>query len=672
MRFKTKLFLLTIGLFFALTQVSLAEEAREEVRPKRAFDLGQVVVTATKTERSIGTVASSVTLITREEIEESNAKNVFDLLRKTPGVCVEDSYGIGIQGRVSLRGFDPFGSKYVAVLVDGVPINEGDDGDVSWSGAVPSLKNIERIEVVKGPTSALYGGNSMGGVINIITKSGPTKPEIEISSSYGSYEALVEQVSAGGTVGKLNYQLGFTYKEGQGYRRHNDYDQNNFSTKLSYVFNSQSDLTVNFHASDVFYKLAGGLTQTQYEADRKQANSDEKYSYTDMQVYRGDITYRTEINDYSSLKTTLYGFYKEYDDFMYFGGTKEYVSDIETIGGELQYNLERKLFGKPNSLLLGVSLETDDVDYQKYKATGGIRGALQEDNNTEVLTYAVFAQDELTILEPLTISLGGRYDRTEYDFADYYTPAESGEKSFDKFSPKLGLVYKLIDKISLFANISQAFKAPTAGKLFSGSYANPNLDSEIATNYELGIKTQPWDFLSFQLSGYWMDVDDEIITVALGGGQFEYQNTGQTCHKGIESELDLELLAGLTTYLSAEYQNAKFTDYTYSGTSYEGNRLPHAPKWRTSWGLRYEHPIGLTYNLELNFVDKAYADRANQYKIPSYAVWNLRLDYEKGWGSLYLAVKNIFNEDYYENRTSSGAIYPSPPTTFMAGASLKF
>ncbi|MCK4423230.1 MAG: TonB-dependent receptor plug domain-containing protein, partial [Candidatus Omnitrophica bacterium] len=168
MRAELKLKVLLTGiLMFILVCPGFAEQADNKKEKIDIFDLGQVVVTATRTERVIGNVASSVSLVTRQEVEESNAKNTFDLLRTIPGVCVEDSYGNGMQGRVSLRGFNPFGSKYVLVMVDGVAVNEGDDGDVSWGGSVPALEDVDRIEVVKGPASALYGGNSMGGVINI-------------------------------------------------------------------------------------------------------------------------------------------------------------------------------------------------------------------------------------------------------------------------------------------------------------------------------------------------------------------------------------------------------------------------------------------------------------------------------------------------------------------------
>lgn len=654
------------GLIFALPCLAIAEEEKEG----EVIKLEEIVVTATRTERKIKDVPATVTVITREEIEKSSARSAFDLLRTVPGVCIEDSYGIGMQGRVSLRGFNPFGSKYVLVLVDGIPVNEGDDGDVSWCGSVPPPEDIERIEVVKGPTSALYGGNAMGGVINIITKSGPLEPETKIASSFGSDAAMKGEVSTGGTIGNLSYRFGATYLEGNGWRDHSDHDKKNFFAKISVAPDEQSDLTFNLFYSDLFYELAGGLTEAEYEADPRQ--SVRPYDSIDIQAFRLSSTYQRNIDKYNEAKVSVWAFRKKYDDYMDFWGVKEYISDISTLGVEVQHNLKYNFLGKPNSLLLGVNLKGDEIDYQKFKAPKGIRGDIEDNNNTKGVSYALFIQDEFTVFDPLTITLGARYDKIEYDYTDYLDGTKSGDKSFDRVTPKFGIVYRISDVLSVFGNVGQAFKAPTCSHLFASSYANPELNPELATNYEIGLNARLLERLSFKISGYWMDVEDEIITIYLGGGKYEYENAGETRRKGVESELDLEILKGLTAFVSLNYQEAEFTDYTDKKGTYDGNKVPHAPDWRISSGIRYHHPVGLTYNLGMNWVDDQYSDKNNTYEIPSYTVWNTRLDFERDWWSLYFLVNNLFDEEYYENRTSSGKIYPSPERAFMGGVSIKF
>ena len=665
---KFVLLICLLGLIFANGGLALAEEKEEEAE---VIKLEDVVVTATRTERKIKDVPATVTVITREEIEKSSATSAFDLLRTVPGMCIEDSYGIGMQGRVSLRAFNPFGSEYVLVLVDGIPVNEGDDGDVSWGGSVPPPEDIERIEVVKGPTSALYGGNAMGGVIHIITKSGHLEPYTKIASSFGSDAAMKGEVSTGGTTKNLSYRFGATYLEGDGWRDHNDHDKKNFFAKVSVAPDEESDLTFNLFYSDLFYELAGGLTEAEYEADPRQ--SVRPYDSVDIQAFRLSSTYQRDIDKYNEVKTSVWAFRKKYDDYMDFGGVKEYISDISTLGVEVQHNLKYDLLGKPNSLLLGVNLKGDEIDYQKFNAPGGIRsGNPTDDNNTKGVSYALFIQDEFTVFAPLTITLGARYDKIEYDYTDYLDGTKSGDKSFDRVSPKFGIVYRFSDMLNMFGNVGQAFKAPSCGDLFAGSSANPDLDPELATNYEIGFNAQLLDKLSFKLSGYWMDVEDEIITISLGGGKYEYQNAGETRRKGVESELGLEILKGLTAFANLNYQEAEFTDYTDKYGTYDGNRVPHAPDWRISSGIRYDHRVGLTLNLGMNWVDDQYSDRKNTYEIPSYTVWNTRLDFERNWWSLYFLVNNLFDEEYYENRTSSGKIYPSPERAFMSGVSIKF
>ena len=661
---------LAIGLgivSFALSGVTLAEEAKEEVE---AFDLGQVVVTATRTEREIGNVPATVTVITREEIEQSNAKNAFDLLRTTPGVCIEDSYGIGMQGRVSIRGLNPFGSKYVLVLVDGVVVNEGDNSDVNWGTAIPPVQDIERIEVLKGSASALYGGSAMGGVINIITKSGPKEPETEVGVSFGGYREKISEVTTGGTSGRVNYRLSANYREGDGHRHHSDHRRKGIFAKASFAPDDQSELTFDISSAEQYYDLAGGLTEAQYKADPTQCTA--PLDSVDLRTSRSSLRYERAIDEYKRLKATLWVFEKKYEDYMtFYGSLWDYLSHLHTMGTEVQYELERSLLDRPNSLLLGVMLRDDKTEYQKYKATNKVKGKLYDDNQTRGFSWSLFVQDEFQVLEPLTLNAGVRYDSVRYDYTERITTSESGEKSFDEYSPKVGLIYRVMDKLSLFANYSEAFKSPTCSHLFSSTYANPNLEPEIAINKEVGMRAQILENLSLKISRYWMKVKDEIISVTTAT-ETSFQNAGEVRHKGIESEIEYRPLKNLTTFLNLTHQSVKFTDYTDKYGTYDGNWMPHCPEWRLSSGIRYEHPVGLICTLGVNWVDEQHANNKNTYDIPGYVVWNTRLDYEKDWWSVYLAVNNLFDEDYYEQRTSSGSIYPSPGQTFMGGMKIKF
>ena len=639
---------------FAFSHNCFAESQESSKTDK--FNLGQVVVTATKTERTVKNVSSTVTVITKDEIAKSNTRAVIDIIKQVPGVYAYDQYGAGVEGHISMRGFAPYGSQRVLIMVDGVPLNSGNDGYVQQS-KLPSIENIEKIEVVKGPTSSLYGPFAMGGVINIITKEGPEKPFAKIKVAFGRFSERKYRVETGGTTGNFSYRLGAGYRQGDGYRDNTGFIRRDIQGKFGLEIDKTSNIILDFDAQSSDVEYAGGLTEAQYKENRKQAKSP---SSGDLESHRISLTYNRKINDYNHIKGQVFTTRYDYD----YPGTYRYKADIDSWGGELQYTLTRPLKEMENSFIIGASLKRDEIDYKYYYKT-----TLRTDDNTKPLFWGIYLQDELTPIEPLTFTLGARFDKAEYDYKVFYDykGATDRSKSFDEFSPKFGVLYRLTRDISLYGNIGKAFMPPSAYRMFTSKYRNPDLTPETAWNYEIGIKTLLFERLSLQVAGYLMDVEDEI---ALGSDD-KYHNTGKTRHKGIETEANLYLVEGLSIFSNLTFQEAKFKDYTVGSTNYDGRWLPHAPKRIIAYGLRYEHPWGITYSLNANYRSKAYADNANTYTIPGRTVWDTRLDFEREFKGLNLGfhagVRNLFNKKYYDHRTSSGKIYPAHPRNYIIG-----
>ncbi len=540
--------------FFVSAQSSFAEG--EDTSKNNEFNLGQVVVTATKTERTVKNVSSTVTVITKEEIAKSNAKAVLDILKQVPGVYAYDQYGAGVEGHISMRGFAPYGSQRVLIMVDGVTLNSGNDGYVQQS-RLPALENIERIEVVKGPSSALYGPFAMGGVINIITKKGPEKISAETDIGFGRFNARKYRLEKGGTSGNLNFRIGAGYRGGDGYRDNTGFIKRDIQGKFSLDIDKTSDLIFDFDAQSSDVKYAGSLTEAQYNQDRRQAVSP---SSGDLESHRISLTYNKDINEFNRIKGQVFTTRYDYD----YPGTYHYKADIDGVGGELQYTLSHPLAGMENSFVLGTSLKRDEIDYKYYYGTTSPQ-TLRTDDNTKALYWGMYLQDELTPFKPLTITLGGRFDQADYDYNVLYDykGAVNRSRSFDEFSPKLGALYRLTEDISLYGNIGKAFMPPSAYNMFTSQYRNPDLTPEIAWNYEIGVKTLLFKRLSVQVAGYLMDVEDEIYL----GSDNIYHNTGKTRHKGIESELSLYLLKGLSVFSNLTFQEATFTDYKVGSTS---------------------------------------------------------------------------------------------------------
>ncbi|MCI0480138.1 MAG: TonB-dependent receptor plug domain-containing protein, partial [Candidatus Dadabacteria bacterium] len=234
------------ALIAILTALSPALPAHAEDKPSAspAVNLERIVVTPSRMERGLSDIASSVNIVTEEAIKSYDAKTVPDALKNIEGIYAYDPTGVGAGGTVNMRGFYGGMSTYQLVLIDGVPQNKGKDKMVNWD-MIP-IANVERIEVMKGPASSLYGDNAMSGVINIITKKPSGVPHAGASMTYGNY---VTQNYAGylsGTSDRLGYYLGVSGRLTNGFREHGDYENIQAYGKADYAINDAQNLKANF------------------------------------------------------------------------------------------------------------------------------------------------------------------------------------------------------------------------------------------------------------------------------------------------------------------------------------------------------------------------------------------------------------------------------------------
>lgn len=661
-----------MGVMIALLLAGAASAAEKVESESQKLD--DLVVTATRKEKKIKDLPGSVSVITRKEIEQSDAINVPELIGEVPGVTVNGTTGDGSTLNISLRGVNPSRTNKILVMVNGVPMNNGWTGTTYWRD-LPSPNQIERIEVIKGPVSALYGGYGIGGCINIITRRGAVEPETKVETSFGSNNERNYSVETGGNVKeKFSYQLGVNYQEGDGYRDRSAVEDYGVSAKLGWALTDRADIALDLGYSKVDNEVAGRLTKDRYEEDPEQAAS--QFGRREMDRIYSNLTFRQDVGVDDNLKVTFYYHTLDYDYVFATSPYRNSVYDTFTTGGEIQYTLNHTIGGGKNTLIFGPTIRYDNADSKTYSTSDGERtGNPTADSLSKPLFWAFYIQDEFSITDPLTLTLGARYDKAEFDHEDRITPANSGETSMDAFSPMFGLAYRLFENTTLFGNLGKGFAPPSVSKLY-GSAGNPDLKPETAVNYEVGIRTSSLDWLNLTATIYQMDVQDEIVREV-----DRNENAGETHHRGFEAELDIRLPNGFTPFLNYTYQDVKYTDYSvYNSRTrqyavYDGKRVPHISDRIAIAGIKYQHPGGLNFSLSARYDSEKYTDSDNQYVIPSYTVWDTRLGYEgafKGVGySAYLSVKNLFDKNYYYKGTNDD-VYPAAPRTFLAGVSLKF
>ncbi|MDI6703660.1 MAG: TonB-dependent receptor [bacterium] len=650
---------LMIGIILIMPQISWQEEVEEKERA--IFQLEEIVVTATKMKRRISSLPVRVSVITGDQIKDSGAKNIPDLLKSIEGIYVYDSSGVGTAGRVNMRGFWGDMSTHNLVLIDGIPVNKTEDKLVDWN-LIP-LDNIERVEIVKGPVSALYGDNAFSGVINIITKEGSGHPGIEISSSFGSFYTGKFRLSLDGTKGNINYLLNISGKSTSGYRKHCNYIGIHLISKLGIPLGKSQDvkLSLGCHLSKRgAYPWA--LEESELKEDRTQARPGTENDEGEDTMIDLGITYHKDIGNVSRIDGTLY--LRDEDTHSYFKSGKpdgkEYLKDERPLGLILRYET---LFGKLNSFVIGADLEWDDFKCKEYKAFEKKRGELQEDYSVLRRRIGGYVQDEIRFNQALSSILALRYDVASFDFTNHKDDSRS-KRDMSATSPSIGIVYNYLEHSSIYVNYSKAFRTPTLAQLFTyGSFANPELEPEKVDSYELGIRHRFGSILACNISFYKMNLENEIW---YDKAEMKYKNYGETSHKGVEMGLEFNATKGLTG----------FTNYTYtiskneSGTN-KGKFLAHVPKHKGSFGLRYQSDFGLGLHLTTTRVGRSFLDQENTGELPSYTVVDTKIN----WHFLSLIISNLFDEEYYGYGYIKGGKYyynPSPGRTYELRIEIAF
>lgn len=662
--------LILVGVFILITAKSTWAKEERLIEAKM-IELEPITVTASRTKRKLSEVPSGVNVITEKNIESSSAKNIPGLLKNLEGVYTYDSSGVGTAGRVNMRGFWGDMSTHQLVLIDGIPQNKGKDKLVDWD-LIP-LDNIERIEIVKGPASALYGDNAMSGVINIITKKPATTPETRIFASYGSYNTQNYKASASGAFKQLGYRFDASSKSTDGFRKHCDYENIHLGGKLDYLIDDMQNLRLSL---DYHQKERGAypwaLSEAQIGQDRRQARPGSENDKSGERKINLGGTYSWDIGKISNIEGTFYYRYEDSESFYTSGSTesstKEQLEGENTYGLLLRINTNPEILGVEHFFTTGIDLERDDFDYREYEAPSQVRGDIGSNYGVVRDKIGLYIQDEAKAFDFFKLVTGIRYDLVEFDFNDRKVEANSKKKKMSKITPSCGIVYTYGRDSNFYANYGRAFRTPTIGQMFTyGSYSNPDLNSEEATNYELGIRHRFNDYLKANASLYWMKLDNEIWYDYAAG---KYDNYGKTSHKGIETGLDFKIIEGLSGFANYTYTRAK-----NENGDYKGKYLTSIPMHKGSFGLRFETDLGLSANLTVTRVGSSYIDSANDNKLSSYTTLDTKIVYEHKWLDVFLAIDNLLNKKYNSyGYKSMGTKYfnPAPGRMFTFGAGVKF
>ena len=601
--------------------------------------LDEIVVTATRTEEEIDKIPANVTVITREDIEKSTATTVQDLLRNEEGLVIRDLFGTGTQSTVDMRGFGL--GKNTLILLDGRRLNEIDSGSPDWN-LIP-LENVERIEVVRGNGSVLYGDNAMVGVINIITKKGKAmKPEAEIETRIESFNGDTEHFSLRGGTDKVNYFIFAKQCEAEGYRDNSEFNANDIDAKIGLNISEKIyvDFSGKYHNDQQGYP--GSLTENQLKSDRTQTITPDDGVDYEQHFYGIDFRYTPGTwGDFS----IGYNFNNRKFDANFSGYKGKRDTDTDEI--KLKYTATTTFFNYKNLLIIGVDRYIANVD----NVTSNI--------SKEESGY--YMGEEFFFSDKLSFNIGYRY--TEAEIKD----TVNGDQNFNESAVKTGITYNYKKDSKGFISYSRGYRLPTTDEL---SWTNVKLKPELADTYEGGIVHSFNEKLETRLTLYAMNIDHELY---FNPSTFYNENFEKTKHQGTELGISSVLSDSISLFGNWTYNRATIE----SGLN-EGKIIPLIPLQSANFGGNLKFYRNYLMTIEGNWVGERFFDNDfpnEENKLPDYITFDTKLSYENKGINIYLGINNIFDKEYSEyGITSAGNkyLYPSPERNYYGGIKVSF
>jgi len=651
-------------------------------------ELPAVVVSSTRltdVEVSPDRVPSKVTVVTAKEIKSKGARTVQEALQYLGGVTLYDQIGNSFQSAFDMRGFNGQPVPSTSVFVDGTRVNEADFNTINFN-LIP-IEAIERIEVIPG-SSAIFGKNALGGVLNIVTKRGAEKHRATVEAAGGSFDRQRYTASAGGPLGdSLDYFISGARELEDGFRD----DDNGRSTrafgKMGWKFFDSTDVQASYtHVNDSL-KQAGSLLEADAIANPEQVRAFGNVSAAELHL--GTINARTEFGDSGFSLATNLSYRKNDQESSNVGifGTFDSEVDQDAFSGVFQLTHEGNMISRHNLFTLGI--EISNIHFNTATSfLSNFTGLVTPGNraSTEDI-FAIYVQDSYEVHPRLVVTAGGRFDWDGFDFTDHLDRTNDSAKSFKQATPRAGFTFEVIEPLSIYFNYSQGFRVPTENELFAfAGSSNIDLEPVETDSLELGALGHFGDWFEGSLAAFRISASNEILFAVtnqfLFGGNVNFR---KTLRQGLELSLLSRYLDWLQPYVNYSYTEATFeADGVLSpgGPVVPGDFLPLVPKHRLGIGMNVIPAEGWIVSLNGVYQSGQFLlndDGNNNSKMDSYFVLNGKVSYtydiRYGRLRLFIQANNILDRDYFTFGSLSGGqtfVIPAASVSVLGGIAYEF
>lgn len=659
-------------------------------RTEGVTELAPMVVTATKTEASIRNVPFAVSVITAEGIRQQSAQDIADVLRREAGIDVNRSSPAGV-ATVSIRGGDSSVQR-TQVLIDGQPsefITTGVGGRTAIQFVDPA--NVERVEIVRGAGSALYGPSGVGGVINVITKRGnPDKPETRIfvgTDDLGSNQVGFSS-SGGNKASGFDYQVNGKHASYGGYQpspvpsgiNYSMQDivdrENALGARLGWRLTDRNDLSFTFNGNDTRANLMGRPAYDFSVANRVLGVESNNW-LTDDYLFSVALSQRSHRGEYG------------WDG--YFAGFSTSTiknSTLKETGDKLALDIKNQWdVATGHRLLFGLQYVKDDASMRYYNPTAG--DSQVDDRGGSIKNIGLYLQDEMRFGDRWFVAAGLRYDHFDYDlhYIKYTTAPVTNravDKSMDSTNPRLGARYRLTAATDLRASIGRAFRAPDTYGLMGSQLVpgvqdyrpNPDLEAEKSVTADFGIDHDFGAGLKTSATAYHTEIKDAMVLTRTGAGPMVLQwgNLGKVVSDGLELEIKKRFGDAWQTYANYTHNVSRVASDPPTGAmNWPGNgrKMPLSPVHKLAFGATYKPSDAFVVRADARYASEMYVsgDTLNTAanKLPGYfvadikAIWYWKLGRDKA--DLSVGIRNIGDRQYAVKLVNTA--YEEPRVVFV-------
>ena len=612
--------------------------------------LDSMAVTATVGEAKLGgidvkSLPVASTIVNQEEIKRLKYVTPDELLDRIPGESTSRNLRIPAGGK-----------SYTIPLVDGAALGSPLSGSTQAFGDTVNSQDIERIEIFKGPVSALYPNNSFGGVVNVVSKGSTQLPEqnTRLWAEAGNYDRYRGGVSTQGNINEIGYMLDFSSWNLSAYRDRaliggieHEVGEERQQASGKFIFHPDdvSSLVIRGSYLNLHSTSPGELDQSEFDADDAQMGAESGF-FTNEESYLTSAIYKRDITEADHLDANFTFKYHDQDGDSRFGGVS---ADINT-----DYN------GK-------VSLKHDFDFWDANFIIGtdiymGINDDFNPDDNdfdyatTDI--YAGYAQLQFSPIENLQITAGVRHESIDLEHRNS-TDQTQNSKSFSATLPKVGISYDFLDDHRIWFAYGEGFLVPTTGSLWTTSRgANPNLKPEEAEHFEVGLRGVLPVFgadLTYDTSYYYQDIKEYVVSTLQGGRRATQENAGKVNIQGVETVIEYKPLDFIRFGVTHTFASNTFKEYVNSsGIDLSGEELRGSPEHHINGrvaimpmeGLAIE--VGVDSTTSYSTVENSSYDPKGRFERDERI--NLRLTYDKGPYELWFHALNI--GDVKEDRVS--------------------